>query len=245
MKKFFASILLFSLALVLAPSANALNSAVYFEGGADNFVFYPGTDLFDGFKGAMPGDTFTESVKVKNTATEYDYVKIYLRAEAHSDLNPPSETDEAVASMNDYLAQLKMRVYNGDTLIYDASPDQPDGLNSNTLLGEFAPNTGTTLTVELEVPKTLGSEYMHRSGEVDWIFTAEGYVNGEPVDPDPGDNPGGNTEPEPLPDEYQNGNTPFTFDAIVKYALTFGLCLIGLIVAIKIIRRQIKQNKQA
>ncbi len=254
MKKFFVSVLLFSLILVFAPSARALNSAVYFEGGSDNFSVYPGssysdTDLFDGFKSAMPGDTYTETIKVRNAAPEYDTVKIYLRVEAHDESANPINSDavsetETVASMNDFLAQLNLKIYNGDSLIYNAAPNQA---SDNILLGEFANGASTTLTVELEVPKTLGSKYMHRSGEVDWVFLAEGYVNGEPVNPDPGDNPnpGGNTEPEPLPDEYQQGNSPFTFDSIVKYSVIFGISLIGLLVAIKIIRRQIKQNKQA
>ena len=251
MKKASSIVLLFSLILVFAPNASALNSAVYFEGGADNFVAYPSSDLFDGFKSAMPGDKFTETIKVRNTAPEYDFVRIYLRAEAHDETANPLSDDvsesETVATMSDFLSQLKMRVYSGDAIIYDASPDKTAGLTSNILLGEYINGAGTTLTVELEIPKTLTSEYMHRSGEVDWIFTAEGYVNGEPVNPDPGDEPtpGGNTQPEPLPDEYQNGNTPFTFDDIVKYSLIFSISLIGLILAAVIIRRQIKQNKQA
>ena len=80
-----ATILLLS--LVLATPVSALRSAVYFEGGADNFVFYPGSewsdsDIFGSLKDAMPGDTLTEEFKVRNTAPEYDYVKLYIRADA-------------------------------------------------------------------------------------------------------------------------------------------------------------------
>ena len=252
MKKLSFVVLLFSLIFIFAPNAGALNSAVYFEGGADNFVTYPSEDLFDGFKSAMPGDKLTETVKIRNTAPEYDYVKIYLRAEAHNETaNPLSESvaeSETVATMSDFLAQLSMKVYEGENLIYEASPDQLDGLASNVLLGQFANGAGTTLTVELDVPKTLGNEYAHRSGEVDWIFTAEGYIDGEPVNPDPGDNPtpGDNTQPEPLPDGTgQKPDSPFTFDSIVKDSLIFAISLIGLIIATVIIRRQIKQNKKA
>ena len=252
MKKLSFVVLLFSLVFIFAPNASALNSAVYFEGGADNFVTYPSEDLFDGFKSAMPGDKLTETVKIRNTAPEYDYVNIYLRAEAHDETaNPLSESvaeSETVATMSDFLAQLSMKVYEGENLIYEASPDQLDGLASNVLLGQFTNGAGTTLMVELDVPKTLGNEYAHRSGEVDWIFTAEGYIDGEPVNPDPGDNPtpGDNTQPEPLPDGTgQKPDSPFTFDSIVKDSLIFAISLIGLIIATVIIRRQIKQNKKA
>ena len=180
---------------MFAPNASALNSAVYFEGGADNFVFYPGTswsevDLFDDFKNAMPGDQLTETIKVRNTAPEYDYVKIYLRADPHNDsTNPLSDKtveSETVASTKDFLAQLSMRVYNNGELIYDATPNKLTSLKNNVLLGEFANGAGATLTVELDVPKTLSNEYMHRIGEIDWIFTAEGYIDGEevPIDDD-------------------------------------------------------------
>ena len=137
MKKFFATILLFSSVFMFAPNVSALNSAVYFEGGADNFVFYPGTswsevDLFDGFKNVMPGDKLTETIKVRNTAPEYDYVKIYLRADPHDEsANPLSDSvadKETVATMSDFLSQLSMRVYNGGQLIYNATPDKLDGL---------------------------------------------------------------------------------------------------------------------
>ena len=75
--------------------------------------------------------------------------------------------------MEDFLSQLSMKVYNGKKLIYEASPDELDGLKNNVLLGKFYEGRGTTLTVELKVPETLGSEYAGRIGEVDWVFIAE------------------------------------------------------------------------
>ena len=119
-------ILLLSSVFVLSNSVSvsALNSAVYFEGGADNFVVYPNRDLFDNFKNVYPGDKITEEIKVRNTAPEYDYVKIYLRAETHDDItNPPISTDDDTATMHDFLRQLSLKVYNGGNLIYSATPD--------------------------------------------------------------------------------------------------------------------------
>ena len=255
MKKLFATILLFSLA-ILAPNAGALNSAVYFEGGADNFVFYPGTewsdvDLFDGFKNIMPGDKCTETIKVRNTAPEYDYVKIYLRAEAHDESsNPLSDSvadKETVATMSDFLSQLSMRVYNGGNLIYNTSPDQLGGLKNNVPLGEFVNGASTTLTVELNVPKTLSNAYMHRAGEVDWIFTAEGYKDDHPCNCptccncqqcDNGGNSNGSNRPKPLP------SNAITWDNVITFVGIAAVSIIGFILAIILIRKYFKKEKE-
>ena len=165
-------------------AVSAYNSAVYFEGGAEDFLVYPDHDLFDGFKNVYPGDTLTEEIRVRNSAPEYDYVKIYLRAEPHDDVNNRPLTGVDTVAMQDFLAQLSMKVYNGDKLIYDAYPDQLAGLAKNQLLGKFANGEKTNLTVKLEVPAMLDNKYMHRVGEVDWIFTAEGYKEDKPVCPD-------------------------------------------------------------
>ena len=57
------SALLLALVLLAVPVL-AADSSVTYQGGAEKFVFLPGSeytdsDLFDGFKGAMPGDTLT------------------------------------------------------------------------------------------------------------------------------------------------------------------------------------------
>ncbi|MCR5572540.1 MAG: hypothetical protein K6F57_02080 [Candidatus Saccharibacteria bacterium] len=261
MKKFFATVLLFSSVFMFAPNASALNSAVYFEGGADNFVFYPGTswsdvDLFDGFKNVMPGDKLTETVKVRNTAPEYDYVKIYLRADSHDEsANPLSDSvadKETVATMSDFLSQLSMRVYNGGQLIYNATPDKLDGLKENVLLGEFVNGASTTLTVELTVPKTLGNKYAHRAGEVDWIFTAEGFKDNKPCNCptccdcqqcDNNGQSGTNTDdvgrkPKPLP------NNAITVDNILRFVVLFIVSAVGAFLAIVLIRRYLRKEKE-
>ena len=235
---------IFLSSLILAVPASALRSAVYFEGGADNFVFYPGSewsdaDIFGSLKNAMPGDTITQEIKVRNTAPEYDSVKIYLRAEPHGSSNPLSDSVaemETIASMQDFLAQLSMRVWNADDLIYNASPDQLDGLANNVFLGTFLNGASTTLRIELTVPITLGSEYMHRTGEIDWVFTAECFKDGEVVpSPDEPDEPGGN-EPAPTP------NNSKTLDNIMHYGWIFILSLTGLVIAITAIRRIVKNE---
>ena len=177
-----------TLMLGMGAAALAEDSSVGYEGGAEKFVFLPGSDwtasdLFTNFKGAMPGDTLTQNIKIKNDFAGCDYVSIYLRAEVHdASANPPSDAvasginghgPETAASMADFLSRLAMKVWNGTTLVYSGSPDAADGLLNNVLLGNFAYGASVTLTVELSVPSDLGNQYASRAGEVDWIFVAE------------------------------------------------------------------------
>lgn len=179
-KKF--SALAFTLALAMGLSLPAFaDSGVTFKSAQEGFAItsdsaYTDTDLFDGLKGAMPGDLLKDTVEITNEAADSDLIRVYLRAEPHDEAaNPPVyQGGETVASMQDFLSQLTMRVYNGTELIYESSPDQPDALTENVCLGDIANGETLTLNLELEVPIELGNEYANRAGEVDWVFLAEG-----------------------------------------------------------------------
>lgn len=178
------SALAFTLALTLGLSLPAFaDSDITFKSAQEGFAItsdstYTDTDLFDGLKGAMPGDLLTDTVEITNDATDSDLIRVYLRAEPHdATVNPPVyQGGETVASMQDFLSQLTMRVYNGTELIYESSPDQPDALTENVYLGDIANGETLTLNLELEVPIELGNEYANRAGEVDWVFLAEGIT---------------------------------------------------------------------
>lgn len=184
MKRFLQNnfvILALLMTLLVSAAAFAADGTVTYE-GAGKFTFGPGsemsdTQLFPELEGAMPGDTLTQKVTVKNNSSESDYVKIYLRAEAHDEEENPLRSHvkdtETVASMSDFLAQLHMTVKNGEETIFDDSPEQEDGLAENVLLGKFYKGDAKDLIVTLEVPAELGNEYANRRGEVDWIFVAE------------------------------------------------------------------------
>ena len=203
MKRISSFLLALMIILSLSVSAFAADSSITFNGLEEGFEFAPGTeytdsDLFDNFKNVMPGDSLTETITFTNKADDCDYIKLYMRAVAHDEETNPltysesfenedgkdqaditGERDETVATMTEFLKQLSMKVYNGETLIYEASPDQLDGLAENVLLGEFRAGETTTLTVQLDVPIELGNEFAYRVGEVDWVFTAEGFDDPE------------------------------------------------------------------
>lgn len=181
--------LLLVLMLCLSLAAPALAnepSTITFDG--TNFTFGPGseytnTDLFDGFKGVMPGDVLTESITFKNEAQDYDYVRLYLKAvphpEEHTEAQPMSEkvlATETLESMNDFLSKLTMKVWNGaDKTAEPIFAGAPNAAFGAVELGRVNKGGTAALTVELAVPLDLGNEYMNRVGEVDWVFTVEAF----------------------------------------------------------------------
>lgn len=183
-KKSISFILMLLLVMSFATTAFAADSSITFTGFSSGFEFQPGseyteTDLFQNFKNVMPGDTVTETIAFTNSATDCDFVNLYMRAEAHDEtdnpLSPKVAEKESVATMTEFLSKLSMKVWNGTELIYDASPDQLDGLKSNKFLGTFRTGETATLKVELSVPIELDNKYANRVGEVDWIFHVEAY----------------------------------------------------------------------
>lgn len=188
MKKSFKAItslvLMLLVVMSMSVTAFAASPSITFEGFSKGFDLQPGseyteTDLFGSFKNVMPGDTVTETITFTNSATDCDFVNLYMRAEAHDEtdnpLSPKVAEKESVATMTEFLSKLSMKVWNGTELIYDASPDQLDGLKSNKFLGTFHTGETATLKVELSVPIELDNKYANRVGEVDWIFHVEAY----------------------------------------------------------------------
>ena len=163
MKKIITLCLALLLALSVCGGALAAAS-VSFVGGAEKFVFLPGSvesasDLFENFKGVVPGDVITQTITVKNNSNKK--VRIYLKAEPVSDIH------------QDFLSQLSMTVDCKNKEIFDAAASETAQLTNKTLLGTFKKNGSTELKVTLTVPKTMGNEYMGEMGIVPWTFMVE------------------------------------------------------------------------
>lgn len=177
-------VLMLLMVMSLASTAFAASPSITFNGFSKGFDFQPGseytqTDLFGSFKNVMPGDTVTETITFTNSATDCDFVNLYMRAEAHDETANPLSSKvaekETVVTMTEFLSKLSMKVWNGTELIYDASPDELDGLKTNKFLGTFRTGETATLKVELTVPIELDNKFANRVGEVDWIFHVEAY----------------------------------------------------------------------
>ena len=174
MKKTFAIILAF---LLLAGVGAQAVSLVRYEGGAEEFVFLPGTafsesDLFDSYKMVMPGDVLTQRITVRNTSD--NQVRIYLRAE---------KVDE---QYEDFLSRINLQVSAADGQIFDAAVSETGQLTENTLLGTFRKGGATDLVLTLTVPYDLSNDYMCMMGIVPWTFLVEEVVE-EPETPQTGD----------------------------------------------------------
>ena len=158
MKKATICLALLLVACLLGGSALAAASVSY-EGGAEKFVFLPGSDLFESFKNVLPGDELTQTITVRNDKDMQ--VRIYLRAE------PVNQASE------EFLSKLTLTVTCKDKEIFDAAASKTAQLTKATLLGTFRKNGSTDLTVTLSVPADMGNEYMSAIGFVPWTFIAE------------------------------------------------------------------------
>ena len=212
----------------ISMTAFAADSSVTFKDGKLT-VFEPGSayansDMFDNFKGVMPGDTRSEEITVQNKSKDYDYIKVYMRAVLHDESgNPISEkvlnelrnderreqTSEA-AYMYDFLSQLSMTVKNGTDEIYNASPDELSGLVENVYLGTLRKDQSLKLNVELAVPIEMGNEYANRIGEVDWVFVVEGYDDPKPTRSDRDSDDSDDPDPSPRPPRRPSNNSKGT-----------------------------------
>lgn len=158
-----------AVACLCIASASAQGSQISYEGGAEGFIFVPeNADLFESFKGVMPGDELFEQITIKNDASKQVKVNLYLSARA---------VDE---KYRDFLDQFTLSVKQGDRTLFAAPAGAQEGLSQNVLLGTFYSGAQTQLEVTLHAPAGLPDDYQDGYGEIEWVFTAEEL----PVSPD-------------------------------------------------------------
>lgn len=183
MKKTMVWLLSLLLMMTLSLPAFAAEGNVIYDGRAGEFLFEPGsdyspTDLFPNFKDAMPGDTLSQRITVKNER-DGSRVEIWMRA-----LGAHEASEE-------FLSQLRLRVVQEEeTELFDAPADETAQLTDWVSLGKFWPGTETTLNVTLEIPVELDNCFAYAVGYLDWEFRVLELSGG-----------GGETPDKPLPDE--------------------------------------------
>lgn len=171
--------------LPLATSVSA-DGKVTYSGNSGDFIFTPGsehspTDLFDSFKGVMPGDTRTQKVNVVNDADNQVKVMIYLRA-----LGAHEGSEKFLSQMT-----LTVDATDGERL-FKAPPSEKGDLTDWYCLGTFYSGSDVDLDIMLEVPIEMDNEFQNAIGLFDWEFKVEEFPV-DPTDPTPGTGDDNNT----------------------------------------------------
>ena len=181
MKRIISICLLLAALLALALPAFAEEGTVSYVGGAERFIFLPGsdespTDIFPEFKNVMPGDQLAQVIQVRNDVSNKTKIRVYMRA-------------TGVDGNLDFLNEMRLIVtQRGASKLYDAPADQYEGLGEWVYLGTVYSGGKITLDVVLNVPITMGNEFQKAVGFINWQFKVEELpVEDDDPKPDTGD----------------------------------------------------------
>lgn len=129
------------------------------------------TDLFPAFKGCMPGDSFTQNIRVQAARTnDARGAQIYLKA----------EIDDAQSA--DVLRYIRVVVTNaaapGVPLASVASAD-----TGAALLGTVRPGSPLELAVTITIDPAMGNAYQEAVAHITWVFSTDSGADPDPTPP--------------------------------------------------------------
>lgn len=172
-----AAVLLIAIAAGLglwSAAQESIPTVTYTDGADAHFSFSntgsgSDTDLFPAFKGCLPGDSLTQTIRVQAARTNDPLgAQIYLRAECDT------------ASSDDVLRYIRLTVANA------AAPAIP--LTSSAawdtgavLLGTVRPGEPLDLVVTITVDPAMGNAFQEAAAHIVWVFSAN--ENADPTPP--------------------------------------------------------------
>lgn len=219
MKKKWTVLLLLFLFLSLSEGKPVHASSVTYRNQAELFVFVPNSkDLFDNFKGLMPGDVRTQEIFLRNDSRQF--VDFFLK------INPVKEEDEAL------LRQMTLVISEEGEEIFRESLDQQGSFENYVKIKELFPESAFSWDLSLEVSKDMGNEFMGKEAEVEWVIMIE-EIEDEEVDPLPlPEEPEEPEKPEePEEEEIDDKELPKTGEQSENYLLYGGgLLALGILV---------------
>lgn len=233
-----AAALLLSCLLVLALSVSAVAASTEVSFDGKNFAFSNDSkDLFENFKGLMPGDVAEQKVKLVNNSDEKTTFSMRMKVAKQDELS-----EQELGLIEELLFNpelLKITVTAGGQEIYSdaaggserkAITETGEATSSLLELGALSPNGySTELVVTLEVSKKLDNTYADAAANIDWEFVAAAFDDGsgqEPGTDSPDEGDGGDTL---LPETPPTGSESYIF-----YVLSFVVALaVMIIIAVK------------
>ncbi len=146
--------------LLTYTTVRAASGDTFFEGYAKNFVDIPHSySLFGDFKNLYPGVSVAKNVEVHNADSQN--VRIYLRARATK-----SEYIHLLQNISFSVIDGK-----GNVIAVSENPAQ------NMLVCELSGGESRELKIRLNVGRQNDIDMISTSGKLDFIFSAEEFVN--------------------------------------------------------------------
>ena len=121
-------------------------------------------DFFVNFPYLMPGDTYSDSVKLENTGSEP--ILLHFRSNAEDD--------------SELLDKIRLKitsVIDGKTEVFYEGSLRAAGLAKDSILGTIPADSAGEFNFEIYVPHELNNPYSISSSRVQWIFSTEVIEN--------------------------------------------------------------------
>ncbi len=160
------------LGLLNLPCTAFASSTVEYDGSDGSFLYLnsdgeASSDLFESFKGVMPGDVLYETITIVNAKDSPTPERLYLKSAGQT------------ATEEELLEELILTVYlqDGEEL-FVVNGSHSTNADEWCELGVVAPGGSVTLTVELEVPIELDTHFQSTSVQISseslvWSFGAQ------------------------------------------------------------------------